>query len=206
MSMINLKKLSFQITSRNLLYAVFIGTIFLMSARPTIDTDLWWHLANGKYITTFLSIPSTDLYSYTAIGHTWIVHEWLSDVFMYGIYSKLGMVGLIITASLILTFTFYLINKLLRQAGVGHNISVLLSIALAIASSFSWGARPQILNFCLLAVLCTLLLRYRTQPGKWVFWIVPLFILWANLHSGYLIGLAICNCSDTPKASSYVTI
>jgi hypothetical protein len=36
-----------------------------------------------------------------------------------------------------------------------------------------------------------MLLRYRRAPGRWILWLAPIFLLWANLHSGFVVGLGL---------------
>jgi hypothetical protein len=36
-----------------------------------------------------------------------------------------------------------------------------------------------------------MLLRYRRAPGRWILWLAPFFLLWANLHSGFVVGVGL---------------
>src|SRR5260370_5285844 len=47
------------------------------------DPDLWWHVKVGQIIWNTHQIPQTDQFSFTAQGHPWIAHEWLSQVVLY---------------------------------------------------------------------------------------------------------------------------
>src|ERR1700680_4114938 len=81
--------------------AVSWGAAAVASAQPAnIDTDIWWHLANGRYIFAH-GVPSVDIYSFTAAGHVWVVHEWLADVVMYAAYAATGLSGLVLLAALV---------------------------------------------------------------------------------------------------------
>lgn len=175
---------------QRLLFLVFLGFLFVVAARPLVDTDLWWHLANGRYILAH-GIPAQDVYSYTAVGHVWVVHEWLADVAFYVVHQATGMLGLILLSAVVITAWGWLVYRLLRRGGLGNNSAVILAIVLALASSPSWGARPQILNFLFTAILCLALLRYRERPGRWLYALVPFFLVWANLHSGYVVGVGL---------------
>lgn len=179
-----------RLSVQRLLFLVLVGTLFLMGSGPLIDTDLWWHLGNGRYILAH-GVPSTDIYSYTAIGHVWVVHEWLSDVLFYLLHQVAGLRGLLLMAGVVIAVAGWLIYRLLRRGGLGNNSAVILALLLALATSPSWGARPQIINLLFTAVLCEVLLRYRQRPGRWILLLVPFFLLWANLHSGYLVGIGL---------------
>lgn len=60
------------------------------------DPDMWWHLKTGEVIWTTHTIPTTDLFSYTTNHHTWIAHEWLSEVLIYGAYRWGGYSGVML--------------------------------------------------------------------------------------------------------------
>src|SRR3989442_15091432 len=76
-------------TSALLLRGLLFVAIFSLAAVPPLDPDLWWHLANGRLILTTTSIPHGDVYSFSAAGQPWVMHEWLADLGMYGFY-RLG--------------------------------------------------------------------------------------------------------------------
>jgi hypothetical protein len=180
---------------QRLLVLVFCVVMFVAaavaSAQPAnIDTDIWWHLANGRYILAH-GVPSVDIYSYTASGHVWVVHEWLADVVMYIAHAATGLTGLVLLAALVVAVGESLVYRLLREGGLGATSAVLVAVVLAVASAPSWGPRPQLLNFLFVGILVTALLRYRSAPGPWIFWLAPLFVLWANLHSGFVVGVGL---------------
>ena len=180
---------------QRLLLLVFCAVMFVAaavaSAQPAnIDTDIWWHLANGRYILAH-GVPSVDIYSFTASGHVWVVHEWLADVVMYAVYSAAGLTGLVLLAALIVAVGEFLVYRLLRVGGLGATSAVLVAVVLAVASAPSWGPRPQLLNFLFVGILVMALLRYRSAPGPWILWLAPLFVLWANLHSGFVVGVGL---------------
>jgi hypothetical protein len=180
---------------QQLLVLVFLAVMFVAAAVATaqpanIDTDIWWHLANGRYILAH-GVPSVDVYSFTASGHVWVVHEWLADVVMYTFYSAVGLTGLVLLAALAVAVGGFLVYRLLRRGGLGPTSAVLVAVLLAVASAPSWGPRPQLLNFLFVGVLVTALLRYRSAPGPWIFWLAPFFVLWANVHSGFVVGVGL---------------
>ena len=181
---------------QGLLFLVFTGVTFAFVARvgdpahPFLDTDLWWHLANGRYILAH-GVPSQDVYSHTAIGHVWVVHEWLSDVGFYVLYQLGGLRILVLLTAAAVTAAMVLIYRSLRHGGLGNNTAVGLAMVLFIASVPSFGARPQVINFLLTAILVAILLTYRRQPSRRIWWLLPGFVLWANLHSGYLVGVGL---------------
>jgi hypothetical protein len=97
-----------RLTTRQLFFILLFIGLFLMTLRPVIDPDFWWHLRTGQLIAQSHAIPHTDTYSFTNIGKPWIAQEWLSELFMYGLY-RLGSYGLLIFVfSLTITAAFFI--------------------------------------------------------------------------------------------------
>lgn len=184
------------LTVETLLFLTFALVVFAALGRagdpthPFIDTDLWWHLANGRYILAH-GVPSTDVYSHTAVGHVWVVHEWLSDVIFYVLYQLGGFPILAVLTALVVMAGMVTVFRSLRYGGLGHMPAVMVGLVLFFAASTAFGARPQVINFLLTAVLCAVLMRYRRLPGRWIWWLLPGFVLWANLHGGYVVGVGL---------------
>ena len=172
---------------RVLALALFIA-LFAMAARQITDPDFWWHLKTGQYIVETRSIPHHDVFSFTVTEHKWITHEWLTQVFMFGLYRLGGLSALLLATCAVITFTFVLVY--LQCDGRPH-LAVFVVLLGALTSAVAWGARPQMLNALMAAAFLFVLQRYRAGQ-RHVVWLLPaLTALWANLHSGFLLGLGI---------------
>ena len=90
-------------TSALVLRCLLFVSIFSLAALPPLDPDLWWHLANGRLIASTASIPHVDLYSFSAAGQPWVMHEWLADLGMYGLYQLGGLPLLVAVSALLVT-------------------------------------------------------------------------------------------------------
>ena len=60
------------------------------------DPDLWWHLRTGQIIWTERAIPRIDLLSFTTGQHSWVPHEWLSQLSMYAAWRAGDYSGLML--------------------------------------------------------------------------------------------------------------
>jgi len=176
-------------TTRRLFTALFLVSLFTIAIRDTLDPDMWWHLRTGEYIMQE-GIPHEDIFSFTVPDHEWITHEWLSQVIMWNIYQAGGWAGLILFFAAIITATFTLVYAVTPGRPFLAAFVVLLA---AIASAIVWGVRPQMFNLLLTAVFLFLVERVKAgKMDKRAFWLLPpLTILWANLHSGYLLGIVV---------------
>jgi hypothetical protein len=172
---------------RVLVLALFLA-LFAMSARATVDPDLWWHLATGRTIVETRSIPRHDVFSYTVPDHEWVTHEWLAQVAMYGLYRIGGLPALLLATCVIVVISFALVY--VQCEGRPH-VAVFAVLLGALASAVTWGPRPQMLTMGL-AATCTLLLNCYRAGRRWALWLYPaLTALWVNLHSGFPVGLVL---------------
>jgi len=58
----------------------------------------------------------------------------------------------------------------------------------SIVAATTWSPRPQSISLVLMALTSFLLFCYR-RGKKTLPWLIPIFILWSNLHGGYILGL-----------------
>ncbi|HEX7621346.1 MAG TPA: hypothetical protein VF359_09120 [Anaerolineales bacterium] len=180
-----------RLTLRQVFFILLFLLLFLMTLYPITDPDFWWHLRTGQLILQTHAIPHTDPFSFTSIGKPWVAQEWLSEVFMFGLY-RIGSYGLLIFVfSLIITGAFLL--SYLRSPRKSRPYVAGFTLLLgAFATWPTWGVRPQMISLLLTSLFLYMLDRYQAE-GKLKF-IVPLpviMLVWVNLHAGYILGLII---------------
>ncbi len=178
-----------RLTSRRLFTIVLFVGLFVMATREIADPDFWWHLRTGQLVMETGSVPHSDPFSYTVAGTPWIAHEWLSEVLIYAVYRIGSFPALILLFSALITLSFGLVWA--RSEGRPYVAAFAVFLA-ALATAPTWGVRPQMLSLVLSSVYLFVLERYRTRPESRSVWVlVPLMLLWINLHSGYALGLVI---------------
>jgi hypothetical protein len=180
------------VNSRSLMMCVVLLVILIAALQPITDPDFWWHLKTGQYITETHSIPYTDVFSNSRFGSEWVTHEWLSEVFIYSIYRTLGFIGLIVIFGVIISASFWFVY-LRFKSHVQHPIVAGFALLLgAAATTAVWGVRPQTLTLFLASITLFILGRYYRNESKYtIWWLVPLTILWVNLHAGFALGLTL---------------
>lgn len=172
--------------TERLMILVLLLCVFVMAAQPIIDPDFWWHLRTGQYIWETGSIPRQDIFSHTLPGQPWITHEWLTEVFLYGVYALAGQEWLILTFATIITGAFALLY--LQCSGRPYLASFLVVLA-AITSAVTWGVRPQMLSLLLSSAFLYILHLYGHGRRRQIWLLPPLMVLWANLHGSFFLGL-----------------
>lgn len=179
-----------RLSTKNLFGILLFLGIFIMTLRPALDPDLWWHLRTGEWILAH-GIPQQDPFSHVASGLPWITHEWLSEVLLQLAYQAGGLRLLVLLFSGMLTGAYLLVYKACPADSRPYAAGFALILA-ALASAPLWGVRPQMITLFLFCVFFFFLERFRVSGRPQELLPLPfLMVLWANLHAGYLVGLAL---------------
>ena len=191
--------------------ALLVGVLLIpavLGSSQTIfnDGDVSWHIATGQWILDHRAIPHTDPFSFTWAGKPWVPIEWLAEVIYASAYRLAGYGGVaaLVTAALMaLHATVYFnASRWIRAA-------LLPIVAMDFALVPMLLARPHMLSWPLLAFWTWLMLRAREQDRAPPLVAALLMSLWANLHGGFVFGLAIAGAfglealvfsADKPRA------
>ncbi len=195
-----------------ILFVVAAGLHFLggMGADP----DLWAHIHYGGMILDGHGLPRVDVFSYSAPGAAFYDHEWLADLVLAGVWRSggaiaLGAFKLLIGAAIVLALldaTRTLRRELLADRPLEPLLSACLLVLVLAVLHPGATFRPQLFTMLFLALELALLaradLRLRSMhsgaggaalvsalaPAGLI---VPLLLVWANLHGGFLVGVGI---------------
>jgi hypothetical protein len=155
------------------------------------DPDLWGHVPFGQAVLRLHRLVLYDPYSYSAAGHYWNNHEWLSEVLMAAVFNHAGVFGLILLKLACTAVVIVALAAALAKTDSSTLIQFAVLIGSAVVIKPQMQFRPQSFTFALLAILILLLTRdaYRREQRLWL--AIPILALWANLHGGFFIGIAV---------------
>jgi hypothetical protein len=150
--------------------------------------DLWWHLETGKLIVLQHAIPHADPFSYTLPGAPWVAHEWGAEVVLYLAYALGGWLGIICLKACIVGLTALLAAYLALRWRAGALPALAGAALLALALNPWTTARPAMLDWVYLLLVLHLLTSFREGRSRALWWLPPLFLLWANTHGTFVMG------------------
>ncbi|MEQ1868459.1 MAG: hypothetical protein ABL961_00350 [Vicinamibacterales bacterium] len=157
----------------------------IVCVRSAPDPDFWGHLRFGLDLATSGRLPSVDPYSFTQ-DVPWVNHEWLSEWLFAQAYRAGGVAGLMTLKMAIVGLAFWLLARLgesTRQEYRGWLLAVAFVGCAPLASTF----RPHLWTVLGLAIVSTILAgRAR------IAWLPLIFVAWANLHGGWIVGVGVC--------------
>jgi hypothetical protein len=169
-------------TFDHLAVALLFLAIFAAACLMPAQNDTWWHLRVGQEMWKSRWPLYTDTFSFTVPGAPFRNHEWLTQLAFYAIYSIGGMPLLTFAAAVLVTVAWVLSWSLM--AGPAKWRVLLVGVALP-ANAVQWSIRPQLVTLLVLPLVMGCLLRRRLR------WIPPIFMAWANLHAGFMLGLIV---------------
>ena len=177
--------------------AIALCLLFLQLCwRPIWHTDVWGHLSYGRHIWENRSLPATEPLLPYSHGVPFVDTAWLSQLVGYAVVSteRLQLAGLqglfafsvTACAAMLSLWTFRQTTRL---------AFALLAVGIFVIPE--WNCililRPQLAGLVCFVFVLTRLARSQVQPSDW--YVVPfVFILWANSHPSFPIGLGLMAC------------
>jgi hypothetical protein len=175
--------------------AILLPFIFVLRSQQGIsfllgDSDTGWHLRTGEWILAHGRVPTTDLFSYTKAGQPWFAWEWLWDLCFGWIHAQAGLAGVVIVSLLVISAALVLVLRTaLRRCD-----NALLAFGLvwlgAYLSTIHWHARPHLVTLLFAAVFMFILDRVRDGKAALLWWLLPLTVVWTNMHGAFFVGLS----------------
>ena len=171
-----------------LVAATVLFTVLLGMPGVLADPDTLWQIRTGDWIVRHLAIPHTDPFSYTAAGQRWFAHEWLAETLL-GLADRAGgWRGVMLLTAAASGVTAGLLMFHLRRFMALLPAAVMLLLGVANLTG-SLLARPHVLAWPCLELWCAGLVLARGRRGTPSWWLLPVMILWVNLHGSFMIGL-----------------
>jgi hypothetical protein len=155
------------------------------------DGDTGWHIRTGQWILANGQVPHQDFFSYTKAGQPWYAWEWLWDVCAAWTYQHGGLATVVAVNIVIISLTIALLFRLVRRHCENPLVAIAVTFLACAATAIHWLARPHLVTMLFTVILLMVLDRAREGHTRWL-WALPLFfVLWTNLHGGFLAGLIV---------------
>ncbi len=180
------------------------------------DVDFWWHIATGREIISSGALSQTDLFSYTTIleenknpfpdWETFVLKQyWLGQIILFSVFDYFGSEGIVIFRSLMLILTAGTVFLMLKRWSISLPASFICIFVVLDALLAYTGERPVLITIFFAALTFFLLEDYSQNRKKRILLLVPVMLLWSNIHGGYIIGIIIISLFTAGEiADSYL--
>lgn len=163
---------------------VFAGNTLLR------DPDTFWQIAMGRWIREHGRLPDVDVFSFTMNGQPWISTQWLSQILFSSTYDLAGWAGPILLTALAAALAVFLLARFL-SAHVTPFAVVFFTAAAFILTFPHLVARPHMLALPIMVAWAIALIGAADERRAPHWWSLALMLLWANVHGGFIFGLAL---------------
>lgn len=154
------------------------------------DPDTYWQITLGQWMLDHHAVPRTDIYSFTMQGQPWISTQWLAQVAYALAYNLGGWAGPVVLAAASASLAIALLAGFLHARLARTPALVILAATLALMAGHML-ARPHVLAMPVMVAWVAGLVDAMDRRSAPSFRLLPLMVLWANLHGGFVLGLAL---------------
>ncbi len=176
-----------------LLLRVATGLLFawgtIAAFCPVSSNDLWLLMREALDIVASGGIPRVEQYSAVAFGRPYLAHEWLSGLVFLGVFNLGGGEALtVLRASVMLAMLFLLWYSLEKKDRGFILVMPLLALA-AYTILIRVFVRPHLFTHLFLCVWVFCLAHWqRERRLGYLIPLVPIQVLWANLHGAFIFA------------------
>jgi len=179
--------------------------VFVFSFRPNWDIDIFWHIATGRWIVEHGALPHADIFSASDPSRSWTPFQWLYEVLVSELESRVSFTGIRVLHAALFTATFavwwWWFRRLFRS-----RIAVALLWSLAMVLSLDrLRVRPEVFNFFLMSLTLPLFPLWPSREARpslrrRALVLALVGALWANLHAGGALWLPLSLVAMTAGA------
>lgn len=164
------------------------------------EPDIWWQIATGNWILEQGQVPTVDVFSYTYENEPWINVKWGAEVLMALVDKTLGVELLPLLQTLCIVGILFFIKKIYFQF-LATNLNetskkkvfglVIASLLALFIVNFRMNSRPEMFSHLFSIGLLFLILHHKRRNSNLIFLLIPLQIIWTNMHEAYGIGMVV---------------
>ena len=166
-----------------------VGVVLLTVFGPSLVVgDTWLTLMAGREIVDH-GLPDVEHVTLLGEGGTWTDQQWLAQLAFYAAHEVAGMRLVVVLDVALVLLAIALAAGAARSAGASSRSTFLVGLLAVLAGPWGWTIRAQSAALPLFAGTLWLLLdAYRNGLRRRTLFVVPLLVLWANLHGSVVLG------------------
>lgn len=154
------------------------------------DSDLFWHLRTGAWTLDHGQLLDHDIWSFTKNGTPYNVGSWLGDVIIALAFRAGSWLGIDVLRTALVGIAAFFVARITLRAQPHVGWAAVPIIGTILVSHMVWGDRPQLFTLAIFPIVLDTVLATRADGRTRRLWLLPpLFLVWANLHNAFVIGL-----------------
>lgn len=165
----------------------FYAVVLLAVLPNMIVQDSWLALVGGREILEH-GLPHTDTLAGWTSGTDWIDQPWLAQVAFYGLFTAGGIDLALLAHVAVLVVAFAGALAAARSLGASAKSAALTGMLCMFVAPWALQLRPQTFAIPLFVAVLWLLAADSRAPSRRVLLVLPLLVLWANLHGTVVLA------------------
>jgi hypothetical protein len=180
-----------RIAEEEIVLVILLGgfaAIFLAILPPhVLVADTWLTLASGREVVEN-GLPSRDEVTVLSLGRVWTDQQWGAQVLFYGAHALAGLPLVTLVAAACVVGAFVVAAAAARSLGASPLAVVLVFFPVIAAAPWAWTVRAQLPALPLYVGVLWLLAAEARRPTRRIYLLLPLLLIWANLHGSVVLG------------------
>ena len=177
--------------------AVAAAAVIVLSAVVACNKvwtyDVFWHLKSGQWMLENRQVLDHDPFSVPDEGsgpREWVNVHWFFQVIVAAVHGAGGFAALVVLKMAVFAATVAVLALWLRRRA-GPALLMLVALGIILGVETRIRVRPEIFTFLFLGVTLVVVesVRRGGSPSR-LWWLLPLNVVWVNMHGVYLVGLA----------------
>lgn len=174
----------------------------VLSLKSLREPDLWWMYRTGEWMLENGAVTKSDPFSYTFLGTEWINVKWFFEVLITSVKNVLGVEGVfVLQAGVtlgILTLVYQSANLIRVRFGLDSSTHkkpfvglILAALLMLLTIDYRLIGRPEMTSHLMTTAYLYLFWRWHYQPSKAIYALIPLQLLWTNMHEAFGTGMVL---------------
>lgn len=165
------------------------------SIKNLVEPDLWWQLAAGNYMLSHHALMYADPFSFTFPGTEWMNIKWGYELLiaLYVRFTSPQCIPLIqAVVSCVMVYFLSLTAQLFvkKESKTSATVAILAGMFIFLmVAEYRMNSRPEMFSHLFTVIFMYVLLRFEQKESKLIYWLIPLQMIWANMHDGYVVGI-----------------
>lgn len=160
----------------------------IVACNKVWTVDVFWHLKSGEWMLERGRVLGHDPFSVDG-PERWVNIHWGFQVLVALVHGAAGFGGLVVLKMAAFAGTLAVLALWLRRR-VGPAWLMLAGLWVVLGVETRIRVRPEILTYLLLTATLVILESVRRgAPARRLWWLVPINVVWVNVHGVFIVGV-----------------
>jgi hypothetical protein len=179
-----------QLQLRHVWVAIPIAAAFaLASIQSSLQPDLWWHLACGRWTARTGHIMRQDPFTFTIAHQPVVDQNWLAEVLMYEVHRLGGIKLLTLLTATLYTGAFLLMLRCCWLRARHYRIVAVCGVLGLLLTCANQLIRPQ--AFAAVLFSLTLMVLWHFPVKLKALFVALIMLMWTNMHGSFALGVVL---------------